>query len=362
MKKTTLIALALMSTLYFVACGDDDEPCTTTIWYQDADNDDLGNPNVSRESCTRPTGYVADNTDPDDTCNGFIDICDVCNGTGEMTWYQDMDGDGLGNPDVSQSSCTQPTGYVADNTDTDDGGNTSGLHAAFAEFDTDNVEILLQGDNVSITTNGLPNHQSPYWSNTTERTINGPMGMHVTPAAAQNHPLFIEPTVTSHEQMAPGAIDDFNGSYNLTIPVDPQLAANTTATGLGAIGLAISGSVIYNDEEGPNVPLDNAAPSLDYTGAHTGPQSYHYHLEPKAWSNDDDKLIGIISDGFFLYGRKCNSTNDYPADLDDSGGHISTTQHTTTAEYHYHTKNELYLGLYYILFPGEYQGTPNRIQ
>ena len=28
-------------------------------------------------------------------------------------------------------------------------------------------------------------------------------------------------------------------------------------------------------------------------------QSYHYHLEPKAWSEDDDALIGIISDGFF---------------------------------------------------------------
>jgi hypothetical protein len=119
--------------------------------------------------------------------------------------------------------------------------------------------------------------------------------------------------------------------------------------------------MIYNDQEGPNVPLDDAAPSLDVSGAHTGPQSYHYHLEPKAWSNDDDALIGIIADGFFLYGRKCNSTGDYPPDLDASGGHTSKTQHATDAEYHYHTKNELYLNKYYILFSEDYQGTPNSI-
>lgn len=162
--------------------------------------------------------------------------------------------------------------------------------------------------------------------------------------------------------MAPGNIDDFNGSYTLRIPANPEKAANTSSTGLGAIGFAVSGSVIYNDEEGPNVPLDGAVGSLDYTGAHTGPQSYHYHLEPHAWSNDDDKLIGIISDGFFLYGRKCNLTGTYPTDLDASGGHTHITQHGSEEEYHYHIQNELYLNQYYILFPGDYQGTPKPIQ
>jgi len=236
------------------------------------------------------------------------------------------------------------------------------LHAAFEEFDTDNFTIYLDGDEVVLETNGLPNHVSPYWSNTTERSAIDPMGNTlVTQAAATNHPLFTDPTVTTFERMAPGNIDDFNGSYTLRVSASPTKASSTSSTGLGSIGFAVSGSMIYNDEEGPNVPLDDAAPSLDFTGAHTGPQSYHYHLETKAWSNDDDALIGIIADGFFLYGRKCNSTNSYPTDLDASGGHTSTTQHTDDEEYHYHIQNELYLNQYYILFPGDYQGTASSI-
>lgn len=240
---------------------------------------------------------------------------------------------------------------------------STGLHSAFGDFDSDNFTIYQDGDEIVLETNGLPNHTSPYWSNTTARTATDPRGNTLTtPAAAQNHRLFVEPTVTSYAEMAPGNIDDFNGSYTLRVPVSPIKASQSSSTGLGAIGFAISGSMIYNDEEGPGIALSDAATSLDYTGAHTGPQSYHYHLETKAWSEDDDKLIGIISDGFFLYGRKCHSTGTYPTDLDASGGHTAKTQHSDGEEYHYHIENELYVNKYYILFPGDYQGTPNSIQ
>ncbi len=223
----------------------------------------------------------------------------------------------------------------------DSGSGSSGaseLHPAFAEFDADNTDISLDGNEVIIETNGLPNHTSPYWS--------------------PDHPLYVDATVATG--LAPGFIDDFQGSYSLTVSASPQLAASSSATGLGAIGISVSGSVIYNDEEGPNVPLDNAASSLDYSGAHTGPQSYHYHLEPTAWSMDDSELIGIIADGFFLYGRRCVG-DQYPTDLDESGGHDASSPHNDAGEYHYHIQNETYLGVYYILFPGDYQGTPNNV-
>jgi hypothetical protein len=81
-------------------------------------------------------------------------------------------------------------------------------------------------------------------------------------------------------------------------------------------------------------------------------------LEPKAFTNDDDNLVGILLDGVFLYGRKCNSTGTYPTDLDASGGHTSITQYTEgEEEYHYHIINELYSNTgSYIAFVGPYQG------
>ncbi len=315
-----------------------------TTWCLDADGDGLGISTATIVDCDQPMGYVDNCTDDNDNCIGVTDACGVCNGNGPSTWCQDMDEDGLGNPDESIVACDQPTGYVSNCDDDNDSGDCliNGIHAAFAEFDSDSYSIIASGSNYVLTTDGLPNHTSPYWSS--------------------GHPLDVEPTVTSYAQMAPGNIDNFNGSYSLTISQSPQLASSSSSTGLGAIGLAVSGSVIYNDEEGPNIPLDNAVGSLDYTAAHTGPQSYHYHLEPHAWSEDDDKLIGIIADGFFLYGRKCASTGGYPSDLDASGGHTSSTQHSCGDEYHYHIQNELYLNEYYILFPGDYQGTPSNIQ
>ncbi len=343
-------------------------------------SDDSGNEDNGQTTNQAPSGFTASVTSITET-------------TASINWTQATDADGdtvtytvtLQGSELASSlsvltldvtALTPSTNYSGTVVASDGNGGsssasfsfstastTTSLHLAFAEFDADNTDIMLSGSNVVIESNGLPNHTSPYWSNTTERTAIDPMGNTlVTPAAAENHPLFVEPTVTSYEMMAPGNIDDFNGSYTLTVSANPQLAATSTSTGLGPIGIAVSGSMIYNDEEGPNIPLDGAVGSLDYTAAHTGPQSYHYHLETKAWSDDDQELIGIIADGFFLYGRRDYPSNEYPTDLDASGGHFGPTPHNPDGEYHYHIQNDLYLNQFYILFPGDYQGTPSNIQ
>lgn len=263
----------------------------------------------------------------------------------ETIWFEDADSDGLGNPDVRQSSCEQPDGYVADNSDSNDNGKAGTPLLAFDEFNSDAVTISFDGDEVTIVSNGLPNHTSPYWENT--------------------NPLFIEQTFGDHT--TPGFIQE--GSFTVTLPLYPQLASTSTATGLGAIGISVHGPPIFNDEEGPNRPFDEpTATGLDYAGAHNGPSGYHYHLEAAdvpentSLSHDDEKLLGIMSDGFLLYGRKCNSNGDYPSNLDVSGGHTSFTQHSDGAEfYHYHIINEFYINSYIILFGGDLRGNPNTI-
>lgn len=284
------------------------------------------------------------------TLSGLVIMsCDNEDDCVETIWYEDADGDGLGNPDVSQSACTQPAGYVADNTDTDDSGSSSTDGStpvsAFDEFNSDAVTISFDGSEVTIVSNGLPDHTSPYWQ--------------------ESNALYIDPVVADENQMSPGTINE--GSYTVTVPAAPERASSSSATGLGAIGIAVTGAPIFNDEEGPNIALsENVASGFDYAGGHMGPTGYHYHLEAQdvdantTLSVDDDMLVGILSDGFLLYGRRCNG--EHPTDLDESGGHSSSTQHSDGEEfYHYHIINEIFVGPYYLLFGGDLQGTPNSI-
>lgn len=278
---------------------------------------------------------------------------DDCN---EEEWYQDADGDGLGNPDVSLMDCEQPEGYVCNSNDTDDTGGTNGGDpgvsscnpvSAFDEFNSGSVTISFDGDDITIESTALPNHTSPYWD--------------------ASNSLYIAPVVADAGQMSPGIIN--TRSYTVTVPACPEKAANTSATGLGAIGISVTGVPIFNDQEGPNIQLSaNVASGFDYAGGHNGPTGYHYHLESAnvpentVMSHDDDALIGILQDGFLLYGRKCNSTSTHPTDLDDSGGHTGTTQHSPDVEfYHYHIINEFYTGSYIVLFGVDLMGTPNVI-
>ena len=124
--------------------GQIDEGAQPVNWYQDLDGDSYGNPSVSQSSCTQPNGYVLNNTDCNDNninvhpgateiCNNVDDDCDgqVDEGAQSTNWYRDQDGDGYGDPSVSQSSCTQPTGHVLNNTDCND--NNTNVHPGAAE-------------------------------------------------------------------------------------------------------------------------------------------------------------------------------------------------------------------------------------
>lgn len=68
MKKLWMIIALISLGIFFNSCEDDDgDDCTPTTWYEDADGDGLGNPEVTMESCDQPEGYVGNADDDNDT-------------------------------------------------------------------------------------------------------------------------------------------------------------------------------------------------------------------------------------------------------------------------------------------------------
>ncbi len=121
---------------------DEDDASDAGTWYADSDGDGYGDPLTTATACDTPSGYTADATDCDDTnsainpaatevCNGIDDDCDGMTDdddpgiTGTTTWYLDYDADGYGSTRLSADACTQPSGYVASDTDCDDGDASS---------------------------------------------------------------------------------------------------------------------------------------------------------------------------------------------------------------------------------------------
>ena len=55
-------------------------------------------------------------------CYGEVDVCGICDGPGMTTYYEDSDEDGLGNPNSSIEACDPPVGYVENDDDVCDTG------------------------------------------------------------------------------------------------------------------------------------------------------------------------------------------------------------------------------------------------
>ena len=153
-----------------------------TFYYRDADGDLYGNPSNSQQACSKPTGYVANNLDCDDSnsylkpfdtdgdgvnrcqddCDdannqkypGNTEICDsidndcdtVIDNDAGLFYYADADLDTFGDPNNSQQSCSQPVGYLTDNSDCDD--TNANINSNATEIVADGIDQDCDGGDV----------------------------------------------------------------------------------------------------------------------------------------------------------------------------------------------------------------------
>lgn len=174
-RKKVIYFIALVTIALFTihSCSDSEkDDCTEQTWYQDSDGDGFGNPSISQQSCSQPSGYILDNTDFDDInasaypnatelCNGIDDngngtidenasgcgIGEVCeNGScvPAVTYYRDSDDDNYGDmSDSIISGSTAPAGYVVDNMDCDDSEAT--INPGADEIANNNIDDNCNG-------------------------------------------------------------------------------------------------------------------------------------------------------------------------------------------------------------------------
>ena len=130
-----------------------------STYYADADGDSYASMTATMMLCDATTAYPTTTMGADcndavsttypgatETCNSVDDNCDGPADNGAMeTYYQDVDGDGFGNPSVStMAACdSAPVGYRMDNTDC--GDSSAAVHPYAYDASADSTDSDCDG-------------------------------------------------------------------------------------------------------------------------------------------------------------------------------------------------------------------------
>lgn len=336
-----LLICLLGASLALTSCSNDDNTsaCSETVWYQDSDNDGLGNPDISQSACEQPTGYVADKSDADDTAAYIVNDVNsdlfLANGT-SLT---------ISTVDCTLSDGTVTTCYqiVSSGSPTDhemgpwcpdniaDGADKGGIWLENGEvYDVDGAFIANMATFYGDDTWLMYDANGDIYTTDTEEDCGNAANPNVG-AEYQNFCVECLPAYVA------------NISQTYLIPTKPVKQGTTVAFGggPGATGPSVRG-LAFN-----GVRFDAPAPTNAILGAYTlAPfddagghinlnAGYHYHaatgLSKEVTQPDGHSpLIGYAVDGHGLYGQLDDSGNE-PSDLDECRGHYDTTR-----GYHYH--------------------------
>ena len=198
------------------------------------------------------------------------------------------------------------------------------------------VTLSVMGTEVRATADGQPDYKSNYFqtSNICYETYTGGVQNPNTLAAK---------------------------SYVVSFPQTPNMTSTMMAGAI--VGLALNGVPIFGNFAAPGDDIYQEAMTFDRCGAHPDMNGrYHYHGEPYAISYDDARLIGVMRDGYAIYGRDDDGGGS--PTLDAQGGHTGTKPHSAAPVYHYHLNLQTSTAagtagqMQWFLTTGTYHGTP----
>ena len=227
----------------------------------------------------------------------------------------------------SQTSCTntEPSISNDDSSIEVNSINSNDISVLANKYYNENaVSVVVNNDNLVISSKNLPDHKSAYY--------------------AKNHPLYEsyeEPNNTSF-RLNPNGISEQD--IVMTIPRFPKVDNTHESTPMGPMGIAINSVAIYNQMAAPGDDILEELNTFDQYEGHPAPgDDYHYHIEP-TWLTStlgDESFIGLLLDGFPVYGPVENGTRLTNDNLDDYHGHIHSTEEFPEGIYHYHITDEL---------------------
>lgn len=224
-------------------------------------------------------------------------------------------------------------------------GGSSELPSAYSAV-YNVTAISSDGTTVTIRTKDLPDHKSPFYGKTSANyeAYNGPNPSFST--AINLMGMVSDPTLAAQD-------------ITFRLPQNPTKASTPTQTGLGAIGIAINGVVLFNQYNGVGALLSTLEfNNLDQYNGHPTPApslQYHYHTEPLYLTSKfgSSALVGFLLDGFPVYGPVEGGKRLKTADLDAFHGHAHATAEYPGGTYHYHFTDDAPW-----LNGGSYYGTP----
>lgn len=297
-------ALATVSPTAIEVCDEIDNDCDSEVdelgafgallWFIDADEDGFGNSEISVFACEQPAGYTNVGTDCNDSfgsiwpgaieyCNEVDDNCDeeIDEDTAidAPEWFQDIDGDGYGNPGFSQPSCSPLSGYVSNSEDCND---QESLISPSATEVCDSIDNNCDGSTDQSDAQGAPEwfqdldgdgYGSQYFSSI---SCNQPVGYISDSSDCDDGDPLQNPGATEYCNFDD---DDCDGSIDEEDSVDRSIHyIDADLDGYGDINFAqvTDGTILECHSNGPPIGYSSTSDDCDDSSPSVNPESNWY--------------------------------------------------------------------------------------